>query len=336
MKRPTAILTTALVFQLTHCATAVAHEKWFHQGDPTNWSQVLEAQRLAAIGAVVVVTLIAAFVWHYRSKRDLLPGPAAFGATPAGRSRFYAWVPVILAVHIAVPLLVYGLNGKLFSPNNVLPGSTMYALGLMQATAALSLFYGGMTRVGAIILAAAWLRGVFVFGLEAMMENAHYLGFAMFFFLAGRGPISIDRLLFPKLDPRDQLKVWALPVFRICLGIALITVAFTEKLANLPLALSFLKEYPLNFTPALGIPMSDEFFVLCAGSVELLVGLFILFGLFPRTIIVVAWLPFNLTLTIFDWVELVGHLPFYGALAVLLIWTPSNEDQRLWLQGLNE
>ena len=46
----------------------------------------------------------------------------------------------------------------------------------------------------------------------------------------------------------------------------------------------------------------------------------------------IAWLPFNLTLTIFDWVELVGHLPFYGALAVLLIWTPSDEDQRLWLQ----
>jgi len=73
---------------------------------------------------------------------------------------------------------------------------------------------------------------------------------------------------------------------------------------------------------------------MCAGAVELLVGLFILFGLFPRTIIVIAWFPFNLTLTIFDWVELVGHLPFYGALAVLLVWTPSKEDERLWLEGL--
>jgi uncharacterized membrane protein YphA (DoxX/SURF4 family) len=336
MSKPALILTIALAFQLTHCATAVAHEKWFQQGQPTDWSQVLEAPRLAAIGAVIVVTLIAAWAWGLRGKRDLLPGPEAFGATPSGRSRFYAWVPAILALHVAVPLLVYGLEGKFFSPNNVLPGTTMYALGLMQATAALSFFYGGMTRVGAIILAAAWLRGVFVFGLESMMENAHYLGFAMFFFLAGRGPFSIDRLLFPRLEPRDQLKVWALPLFRVGIGIALVTVAFTEKLANLPLALAFLQAYPLNFTPALGLPLSDEFFVLCAGSVELLVGLFILFGLFPRTIIVIAWLPFNLTLTIFDWVELVGHLPFYGALAVLLIWTPSDEDQRLWLQGMNE
>ena len=109
-------------------------------------------------------------------------------------------------------------------------------------------------------------------------------------------------------------------------------VAFTEKLANPALAQSFLQQHPLNFTGALGIPMSDATFALCAGSVELLVGLFILFGLFPRLIILVAWLPFNLTLTIFDWVELIGHLPFYGALAVLLIWTP--EESELWLRGV--
>jgi len=336
MKKTASILTFAFAFELTHSEIASAHEKWFQEGQPTNWAQVYEPDRLVAIGAVIAVTLAAAVAWRLRGRRDLLPGPEAFGAAPAGRSRFYAWVPAILALHVAVPLLTYGLEGKFFSPNNELPGSTIYALGLLQASAALSLFYGGMTRVGAAILAAVWLRGVFLFGWEAMFENAHYLGFALFFFLAGRGPYSIDRLLFPKLEPSNQLKSWALPVFRVCIGIALITVAFTEKLANPSLALSFLKQYPLNFTSALGIPMSDELFALCAGSVELLVGLFILLGLFPRTIIVIAWLPFNLTLTIFDWIELVGHLPFYGALAVLLIWTPSDEDRRLWLQGLNE
>src|SRR5205085_4389919 len=107
MRKPAVILTLALAFQLTHCATAVAHEKWFHQGSPTNWSEVLESKRLAAISAVVAVTLIAAFAWRIRRKRDLLSGPEAFGATPARRSRFYAWVPAILALHVAVPLLVY-------------------------------------------------------------------------------------------------------------------------------------------------------------------------------------------------------------------------------------
>jgi len=314
---------------------AMAHEKWFKEGQPTSWDQLFEPVRLALIGAVVVVTLGAAALWRARGQKDLLPGPTAFGATPEGRRQFYAWVPAILALHLAVPLLVYGLEGKLFSPNNELPGASKYSLGLLQTAAALSFFYGGLTRLGALIVGLAWWRGIFAIGLEPMMENVHYLGFAAFFYLAGRGPMSIDRLLFPKLEPSDHLKAWALFALRWGIGISLITVAFTEKLANVPLAIEFLKEYPLNFTPLLGIPMSDETFVLCAGAVELLVGLFILFGLFPRTIIVIAWLPFNLTLTIFNWVELVGHLPFYGALAVLLVWTTGEEDQRLWLEGLN-
>lgn len=46
--------------------------------------------------------------------------------------------------------------------------------------------------------------------------------------------------------------------------------------------------FPLNFTHALGIPMSNETFILCAGAVEPLVGLWILFGIFPREIILIA------------------------------------------------
>ena len=341
MKRATsnriaAGLIAAATFASIEAGVARAHEKWFTAGQPTRWHELAEPRRLGLIGAVVVVALAAAVLWRARGKRDILPGPEAFGATLEGRSRFYSWAPAILGLHLAVPLLVYGLEGALFSPNNELSGASKYWLGLLQTAAALCLFYGGLTRVGAVLLAGIWIRGVFEIGLEPMMENVHYLGFAAFFFLAGRGPISIDRLLFPKLEPSPQLMVWALPALRVGLGASLVMVAFTEKLANLPLATSFLKQYPLNFTSMLGIPMSDEWFVLCAGAVELLVGLFILLGLFPRSIIVIAWLPFNLTLTIFNWIELIGHLPFYGALAVLLVWTSADEDRRLWVKGLTE
>jgi hypothetical protein len=58
------------------------------------------------------------------------------------------------------------------------------------------------------------------------------------------------------------------------------------------------------------------------------------FGLFPRVIIATAWIFINMTLTVFNWVELLGHLPLYGVMAVLLIWTPTEEDQRLWVQGV--
>ncbi len=202
----------------------------------------------------------------------------------------------------------------------------------MQTGVALSFFYGGFARAAAVVLALVWTLGLFVVGPEGMLENILYLGFAGFFYLAGRGPISIDRLIFPRLEPPARLMRYAVPVMRVGVGLSLIVVAFTEKLANLPLATGFLGQHPLNFTGALGLPLPDTFFVLSAGTVELIVGLFILFGIFPREIILVAWLPFNLTLTVFNWSELIGHLPFYGAMAVLLVW--SSQDTGLWVEGL--
>jgi uncharacterized membrane protein YphA (DoxX/SURF4 family) len=162
----------------------------------------------------------------------------------------------------------------------------------------------------------------------------HYLGFAAFFYLTGRGPYAVDRLLFPRLEPPARLSLWAMPALRAMTGLGLATVAFTEKLANPALAKAFLQHYPLNFTPWLGIPLSDETFVLCAGATELLIGLCIAFGFFPRLVIVTAWLFINMTLTVFNWVELLGHLPLYGVMGILLVWTPDKEDEALWIAGV--
>ena len=317
---------------------ARAHEKWFHESDrfPLRWDLVLRPLPLAFLAGVLAVTVLAALWWRARGRRGFVPGPEGFGAAPARRSALYGLVPAVLAIHVAVPLLVNGVQGHLFSPDNPLPGPWRYFLGLAQTGIALALFYGALTRFAAVALAALWVVGLFVVGPEPMLDNALYLGFAAFFFLAGRGPVSVDRFLFPKLEPRADRLAWAVPALRVGLGMSLIVVAFTEKFANLPLALSFLQRYPLNFTPALGMPLSDEVFVLCAGSVELLVGLFLLLGLFPREIVLVAWVPINLTLTIFNWVELVGHLPIYGMMAVLLLWTSDAENRGLWRRGLRD
>src|SRR3954467_10829689 len=314
--------------------TAFAHEKWFHQGawEPANWRKVAEFPTAALIAGVVILTILAALLRRRLTRPNVFPGPVALGADAEGITRFYALVPVILAIHVAVPLLVYGVQGHLFAPYLNLQGVWQYWLGLIQVGAAIALFYGGLTRLAAIAIGVAWLIGIGVFGLEPMLENSHYIGFAAFFFLAGRGPFSIDHLLFPRWDPPSGMMRLAPSALRIGVGISLVMVAFTEKLANPQLAQSFLRQHPLNFTAALGMPMSDATFVLCAGTVELLVGLCVLFGLFPRLIILIAWLPFNLTLTIFDWVELIGHLPFYGAMAFLLVWTPEEHD--LWINGM--
>ncbi|MGI8811218.1 MAG: DoxX protein [Pyrinomonadaceae bacterium] len=324
-------------FVLAAATYASAHEKWFHESENygLRWDLFFRPRPLAFVSAVLFVT-IAAWFFYKRRGRGFVPGPEKFGSTDDRRAALYGLIPAILGIHVAVPLLVSGVQGDLFTPDNNLPGAWKYAFGLAQTGIALSLFYGGLTRIAAVTLGILWFAGILVLGLEPMLESSMYLGFAGFFFLAGRGPISVDRLILPRLEPSRELMEFAIPVLRAGLGLSLVVVAFTEKFANIPLATSFLERYPLNFTAALGIPMSNEIFILCAGAVELLVGLWILFGIFPREIILIAWIPINLTLTVFNWTELIGHLPIYGTLAVLLIWSPGRENIALWVRGLRE
>lgn len=313
----------------------LAHEKWFYQGEEyaIELAEAFRTLPLSLCLAVIVITTLAWAVWKARGQHDLIPGPEAFGATADGLRTFYSWVPLILGIHTAIPLLASGLQSQMFSPNNDLSGAARYFVGVAQTGVALALFYGGMTRLAAIVLMLTWMLGIGLVGWEPMLENVHYLGLAAFFFLAGRGPYAIDRLLFPVLESPDHFRRQALLAARIGLGVSLIVVAFTEKLANPTLAVRFLESHQLNFTPALGIPLSDYHFAMCAGAVEFLVGLWLLLGIFPRVIILIAWLPFNMTLTIFNWVELVGHLPFYGMLAVFLTWDPKRHTD-LVLEGL--
>jgi uncharacterized membrane protein YphA (DoxX/SURF4 family) len=317
-------------------APASAHEKWFIETDGygLRWDLFFAPLPLAFAGAVVLATIVAAILWRRRGCVDFIPGPEIFGTTPQRRRIVYGLLPLIVGIHFAVPLLANGTATTLFSPNDHLHGALAYTFGVLETGVALALFYGAFTRLAALILGAMWLTSFVVVGPEIALENALFGGAAAFFFLAGRGPIAIDRLMFPRLEPPAwMIRAAELPL-RVGLGISLTTVAFTEKFANLPLALHFLQKYPLNFTRYLGIPMPNDIFVLCAASVELLVGLWILFGIFPREIIILAWLPFNLTLSVFNQTELIGHLPIYGIMALLLIWIPGRPNLDEWVEGV--
>ena len=313
-----------------------AHEKWFLNARPypLRWDLFVSRGGLVAAGLVACVVLVLAFVWRVRGRRDFIPPPERFGATSEGRRTIYSLLPLIIGVHAAVPLFYDGSHGILFSQNNQLAGAPAYVCGIIEIWIGLSFLYGGLTRLAAIGLAALWVVGIPLVGLQAMLDNVLFLGIAAFFFMAGRGPIAVDRLMFPALEPSADLARHAVLALRLGIGAGFTIVAFTEKFANLPFALAFLQRYPLNFTSFFHVPMSNATFILCAASVELLIGLSLFFGIFAREIIIVAWLPINLTLTYFNAVELIGHLPIYGIMALLLIWIPGGANRDAWVAAL--
>lgn len=121
---------------------------------------------------------------------------------------------------------------------------------------------------------------------------------------------------------------YSIAFLRVTLGVSLIALALTEKLLQPELALNVLAQYPLNFIQHLGMTFSDSWFVLGAGMVELLIGIFFVLGLMVRTTALVImglmaasnayfFCAGNYSLAI---MELIGHLPVFAAGVLLLFY----------------
>lgn len=317
---------------------AILHERWFvpSEGFPLDWDAVLEPATLVAIGVAVVVAAAAGLLWRRSGARPVVPGPIALGATKEQLAVVYGWIPLMLAVHVAIPLLVAGVQHQLLVPNLEMDLALGTFVGLAQVGVALLLFYGVFARYAALGLAAIWLVGAALFGPVRLLEHALYLGIAAFFWIVGRGPIAIDRIFGRWAHPREAWLSRAVPILRMSIGFSIAWLALSEKLLNLPLALAFVTEFPfVNFLPELGVAVSDATFIRIAGTVELTAGLLLMVGAFPRLVILLLWLPFNITLTAFGWQELVGHLPIYAIMALILLWgAGGDEDEEAFHAGL--
>lgn len=318
---------------------AVLHERWFvsDAGLPTRWSDALDPSTLVAGAIAAGIVTSAVFAWRRRGRRLLVPGPLRLGATPEQLAIVYGWLPLMLAVHTGIPLVVAGIQNHLLVPNLAMERGTGELVGLAEVAVGLLLFYGVFTRYAALALAGIWLAGAAIFGPVLLLEHTIYLGIAAFFWIAGRGPVAVDRMFGEWARPRRAWLPHAVAILRITTGFSIAWLALTEKLLNLPLALEFLDAFPFaNFLPALGISAGDATFVRIAGTVELTAGVLLMTGAFPRLTILALWLPFNLTLTTFGWRELVGHLPIYATMGIVLLWGKGGpQDARALETGLS-
>jgi uncharacterized membrane protein YphA (DoxX/SURF4 family) len=294
------------------------------------WDLFFQPVPLSFLLGSFILAALAWIVWKKREEKDFLIGPIELGATRDSLKLFYGWVPAILAIHVAITLLVNGIQGKLFTSNNQLEGLVLHWVGLAEILIALSLFYGGFTRPAAALLGFLWFLGIDSLSFRSLLESIQFLGFASFFYLAGRGPFSIDRLLFPMMEPNVIYANYALLILRIGVGLNIIVFGFTEKLANIPLG-----NFSLDHLFPIIKNLPDEWMVSFAGAAEVFAGLLIVFGIFPRTIIFITLLFINASLTVSSWNGMIDFLPIYGALAILLVWEPHNPTQKLlWVEGL--
>ena len=311
----------------------ILHERWFLDESkfPVQFDTWNTPNGLVSVAVAVAITAVATIIYRTRGRHSVVPGPVQLGMPWENYVRLLTWVPLVIGVHMGVTLLVSGVSRQLLIPNLVLPLNLLGGvLGMIEIAIALSFIYGALARPAAAMLGVIWLAGLIVFGPLRLIEHTEILGIAFFIFATGRGPLAFDMALDRLNKPVARLIPNAVPVLRIALGIGLTVVAFTEKIWNVPMALAFLRDHNFNFFPYIGLTSIDnEKFVLIAGTIELIVGLMLIAGTYVRLVILITLIPFNLTLPFMGWRELVGHLPTYGILALLLLWG----DERPGEQG---
>lgn len=118
------------------------------------------------------------------------------------------------------------------------------SLGVVMALVAIALATGVLSRPAAALLILAGPLGMLEFGVSPMLQRIDLLGLAVFILIAGPGRWSADFELGKAPDPRPLATGQAAWALRVAAGLALIVVAFVEKLADPDLALAFLQERP--------------------------------------------------------------------------------------------
>ncbi len=303
-----------------------AHELWFVEDDvPADWSFAGEPLTLALLAGAVLATALVRLAARARPGIDV----PFLGAMAA-------YLPFAVRIHLAVSLIGLLSIGSYLSPAMELESSLVgVLLGAVMVIVAVSMASGWHARHGALLLVAAGPIGMLEFGVLPVLQRVDMLGPTLFVLAAGAGRWSADFELRRAIDPSPEALARAAWALRVATGVALILVAFVEKLAQPDLALKFLAEYPqFNLAREIGLGWTDLEFVRVAGAMEVLFGLLLISGALPQAIVLAVGVPFNATLYFLGNVELVGHLPVYGTMLVLLVLGSSPEHRpvvsRLW------
>jgi uncharacterized membrane protein YphA (DoxX/SURF4 family) len=297
------------------------HVKWFVDPSryPTDYSLVLSAPVLVAF-AIALGAAAAAYVVQRR-----VPEPRAFRTL----ERFAGFGPLALGLHVGIALVAAAALGMLFVPSlRVERDAEGTALLVVEFLVGLALAVGLGTRVAALGLALLGAVAMVPFSLESILEQVHLLGAAVYLFVLGRGAVSLDRLLGRRRSlEHSQAPQLALFLLRVAIGFGIAYGALTEKLLDPALSAALLQQRPeLNVLRGIGV--GDPQFVYLAGLAELVIGAVILSGQLTRPTMALGAVLFTITLPLFGWLELLGHLPYYGMMLTLFL-TPDADAPRV-------
>jgi hypothetical protein len=300
-------------------ASAQAHVKWFVSSGhelPADVARFGLAEPAVQLWLGIGLCLVACSLWLDLRLPNL--------PQPHGRLRHMAIAS--LRVLTGMSLLLSTLTGSVIAPHYI--GESLAILPLL----ALQGMTGCLLLFPACVFPAALCLLVLYAGLmlwQGPLEVIEYLNI-----VGISGFLAFTHHPDPAL--RAKLQPWAVPVLRISTGMALMVLAFSEKLLRPDYAETFVQTYMWNFMHNMGVTFyTDRLFVLSAGTMEAVLGLILILGSITRLNILVIS-AFMLTSNIAFFLqgnlyealtEIVGHLPII-ATAIMCVFFGAGQHLR--------
>jgi uncharacterized membrane protein YphA (DoxX/SURF4 family) len=296
---------------------ALAHVKWFTESEehPLRVDLIFSERTLLVLLTAGLAVL--AFTWLERHLGD-----PDWPRLPIFR-RMAVGAPTILAVQAAITLVAAAAHCTLLVPNFPLPQSPIgLAVAGVQLLIALSFVTGVADWAAAVALIALIPIGAVLCDPWDVLEQMLWAGIGAVVLIIGRGSTSGRRARpwFRRRDPAWAAR--AVLVLRVTTGLAFIALALGEKIWDPELGRAFLADHPtFNVLHAvLGWDwLSDDLFVLLVGLTEATIGALLISGRLPRLVVLGMWAPFHLGIPLLPSQELIGHLPIFGIMYLLLV-----------------
>lgn len=304
-----------------------AHVRWFIP-DGTNPDVNLPFDLIALVLTVTTLSLFTLAVLFTRV--TIVPQSLKVGLTrPIVTSHPWLWyfLVLILNCYLAINLL----QGEFLAPNLTLsPQLALYGVIIQAAAIVLMAISVSLTGVAIVITSLALLLFFpFFIALDYLFEFL-FVGLALVFIgpSLNRNDYSLCKSLGLN---KNQWRRTAVHLIRIGLGLQLLELGIHNKLMLPGMALAFIEQNEYyNFFPLLNLPqISNLHFVLFVGVSETVIGLLLIANLANRIIYALLLAIFTTTFLLSGWDELVGHMPIFIILFILLLEAGSSDSEQV-------
>jgi len=311
-----------------------AHVKWFlnrpesellKQPKPSLFTQL-------SVWNILPISLAAALMFAIYSLNSKF-------SNWSGHNRLIKWakqkepsVNLFMAICLGVSLIYCGLTRTLLVPNFVICSHCPQWLPAAEMAIGSLLILGLFSRLTG--LAVLWLIYIAIckHGLIECLDALPIFGLAIYFVIAGRNRLSLDYVLAIDKFNFVSMIPTAHSIVRWTMGLGLIILALDEKLLHPQLAMDLLLYIP-HLNPLHGLGLSNDMFILVSGLVELLLGVCVFLGCFPRISMLMLLFIFSATTMIFCVEEFFGHASCYGIILSIMLCGVGSRTQAFDLSG---